>query len=77
MELSELGWLSPTFQTDMISYKRRIGDRYDFQKYPKEMKDEVVARILSGEETKTDVNCETRININTLYKWIYAAEQTG
>lgn len=38
-----------------------------YNKYPKEMKDAVVARMLSGEEMMADINRETGININTLY----------
>ena len=34
-----------------------------YNKYPKEMKDAVAARMLSGEETITDINRETGINI--------------
>lgn len=48
-----------------------------YNKYPKEMKDAVVARMLSGEETMADINRETGININTLYRWKDAAYQTG
>lgn len=48
-----------------------------YNKYPKEMKDAVVVRMLSGEETMTDINRETGININTLYRWRDAAKQTG
>ena len=48
-----------------------------YNKYPKEMKEAVVARMLSGEETMADINRETGININTLYRWRDAANQTG
>lgn len=41
------------------------------------MKDAVVVRMLSGEETMTDINRETGININTLYRWRDEAKQTG
>lgn len=41
------------------------------------MKDAVVARMLSGEETMADINRETGININTLYRWRDAAQQKG
>jgi len=44
-----------------------------YNKYPKEMKDAVVSRILSGEETLSDICRETGININTLYRWRDAA----
>ena len=36
-----------------------------YNKYPKEMKDAVVSRILSGEETLSDICRETGINIFT------------
>lgn len=55
---------------------RRIGECNEY-KYPKEMKDAVVARILSGEETISDICRETGININTLYRWRDAAQKTG
>lgn len=48
-----------------------------YNKYPKEMKEAVVARMLSGEETMADINRETGININTLYRWRDAAQQKG
>ena len=48
-----------------------------YNKYPKEMKDAVVSRILSGEETLSDICRETGININTLYRWRDAAQKTG
>ena len=38
-----------------------------YAKYPKEMKEAVVSRIMSGEET----------NINTLYRWRDAAQKKG
>lgn len=41
------------------------------------MKDAVVSRILSGEETLSDICRETGININTLYRWRDAAQKTG
>ena len=41
------------------------------------MKDAVVSRILSGEETISDICRETGININTLYRWRDAAQKTG
>ena len=40
-----------------------------YARYPKEMKEAVVARLISGDETVTDVNRETGIGINTLYRW--------
>lgn len=48
-----------------------------YNKYPKEMKEAVVARMLSGEETMADINRETGINVNTLYRWRDAVQQTG
>ena len=48
-----------------------------YNKYPKEMKDAVVSRILSREETLSDICRETGININTLYRWRDAAQKTG
>lgn len=41
------------------------------------MKEAVVARILSGEETISDIYRETGININTLYRWRDSAQKTG
>lgn len=48
-----------------------------YNKYPKEMKDAIVSRILSGEESFSDICRETGININTLYRWRDAAQRTG
>lgn len=48
-----------------------------YNKYPKEMKDAIVTRILSGEETISDICRETGVNINTLYRWRDAAQKTG
>ena len=48
-----------------------------YNKYPKEMKEAVVSRILSGEETLSDICRDTGININTLYRWRDAAQKTG
>ncbi|WP_370781768.1 transposase [Eubacterium ventriosum] len=39
-----------------------------YAKYPKEMKEAVVSRIMSGEETISDIGRDTGININTLYR---------
>ena len=61
----------------MIGIRRKTGDEMSYNKYSKEMKDAVVARMLSGEETMADINRETGININTLYRWRDAAQQTG
>lgn len=48
-----------------------------YNKYPKEMEEAVVSRILSGEETLSDISRDTGININTLYRWRDAAQKTG
>ena len=61
----------------MIGIREGQVTEMSFNKYPKEMKDAVVARILSGEETVSDIHRETRININTLYRWRDAAQQVG
>lgn len=46
-----------------------------YAKYPKEMKEAVVSRIMSGEETISDIGRDTGININTLYRWRDAARK--
>lgn len=61
----------------MIGTREGQVTEMSFNKYPKEMKAAVVARILSGEETVSDIHRETRININTLYRWRDAAQQVG
>lgn len=48
-----------------------------YAKYPKEMKEAVVSRIMSGEETISDIGRDTGININTLYRWRDAAQKKG
>ena len=48
-----------------------------YNKYPKEMKEAVVSRIMSGEETISDIGRDTGININTLYRWRDAKHQKG
>ena len=48
-----------------------------YNKYSKEMKEAVVSRILSGEETITDISRETGINMNTLYRWRDAAQRNS
>lgn len=40
-----------------------------YAKYPKEMKEAVIARMLQGNETVTDIQRDTGIGINTLYRW--------
>lgn len=40
-----------------------------YAKYPKEMKEAVIARMLQGDETVTDIQRDTGIGINTLYRW--------
>ncbi len=69
--------MSPASHTDMIGIREGQVTEMSYNKYPKEMKDAVVSRMLSGEETMTDINRETGININTLYRWRDAAQQTG
>ena len=61
----------------MIGIREGQVTEMSYNKYPKEMKEAVVSRMLSGEETMTDINRETGININTLYRWRDAAQQTG
>lgn len=48
-----------------------------YAKYPKEMKEAVVSRIMSGEETIIDIGRDTGININTLWRWRDAAQKKG
>lgn len=40
-----------------------------YNKYPKEMKETVITRLLEGDETVTDIQRDTGIGINTLYRW--------
>ena len=40
-----------------------------YAKYPKEMKEAVIARMLQGDETIMDIQRDTGIGINTLYRW--------
>ena len=40
-----------------------------YTKYPKEMKEAVIARMLQGDETIMDIQRDTGIGINTLYRW--------
>ena len=61
--------MSLTSHTDMIGIREGQVTEMSYNKYQKEMKDAVVSRMLSGEETVTDINRETGININTLYRW--------
>ena len=61
----------------MIGIREGQVTEMSYNKYPKEMKDAVTARMLSGEETMADINRETGININTLYRWRDAAQQKG
>ena len=42
--------------------------RMSYAKYPKEMKEAVIARMLQGDETVTDIQRDTGIGINTLPK---------
>lgn len=49
-----------------------------YNKYPSKMRDAVIARMLEGEETVTDIHRDTGIGINTLYRWRdQAMHQTG
>lgn len=48
-----------------------------YNKYPKEMKKAIVLRILSGEETLSDIARETGINNDTLYRWRDVAQRNG
>lgn len=40
-----------------------------YNRYPKEMKDAIAARLFSGEDRVSDIQRETGIGINTLYRW--------
>ena len=40
-----------------------------YNKYPKEMKEAIIARMLEGDETVTDIQRDTGVEINTLYRW--------
>ena len=40
-----------------------------YNKYPKEMKESIITRLMSGEESVTDIQRETGVGINTLYRW--------
>ena len=40
-----------------------------YNKYPKEMKESIVVRMLQGDESVTDIQRETGVGINTLYRW--------
>ena len=40
-----------------------------YNKYPKEMKEAIIARMLEGDETVTDIQRDTRVGIDTLYRW--------
>ena len=48
-----------------------------YNRYSKKQREKVVARILTGEETITDISRETGINHNTLYRWRDDAQRTG
>lgn len=48
-----------------------------YNKYSKEQKEKIVARILSGDETIVDISRDTGINANTLYRWRDNAKRTG
>lgn len=40
-----------------------------YNKYPKEMREAIVARMLEGDETVTDIQRDTGVGINILYRW--------
>lgn len=40
-----------------------------YNKYPNEMKESIIARLVSGEECVTDIHRETGVGINSLYRW--------
>ena len=40
-----------------------------YNKYPKEMKEAIMVRMLEGDETVTDIQRDTGVGINTLYRW--------
>lgn len=40
-----------------------------YNKYPKEIKEAIIARMLEGDETVTDIQRDTGVGINTLYRW--------
>lgn len=40
-----------------------------YNKYPKEMKEAIIARMLEGDETVKDIQRDTRVGIDTLYRW--------
>ncbi len=67
---------SDTYQTDMIGIREGQVSEMSYNKYPKEMKEAIVARMLSSKETIADINRESGINISTLYRWRDVALQT-
>lgn len=40
-----------------------------YNKYSKEMKEAIIARMLEGDETVTDIQRDTGVGISTLYRW--------
>ena len=40
-----------------------------YSRYPEEMKEAIMARMLEGDETVMDIQRETGVGINTLYRW--------
>ena len=40
-----------------------------YNRYPKEMKEAIVARLLEEDVVVVDIQKETGVGINTLYKW--------
>ncbi len=61
----------------MIGIREGQVTEMSYNKYPKEMKDAVVNRIISDEGSISDICRDTGININTLYRWRDAAAKTG
>ncbi len=45
------------------------GDEYELYRYPKEMKEAIVARLLEEDVVVMDIQKETGVGINTLYRW--------
>lgn len=60
--------MSPTSQTGMITREGKVTEM-SYNRYPKEMKEAIIKRLISGEETVTDIQRETGVGINTLYRW--------
>lgn len=52
----------------MITREGKVTEM-SYNRYPKEMKEAIIKRLISGEETVTDIQRETGVGINTLYRW--------